>query len=157
MSANRLFLLGLICLPLLILRSAVALEVEDAHSAGCLPPASVQHQACAACHKDAPKRWAANQSRPCTPYCATCHKKTETERHHPVGVVLPKAPEEGLPLLAGNKMACATCHDLSKPRFDSVRWKAASLFDRIFREELRYKTFFLSHRNDKGQLCLSCH
>ncbi len=136
-----------------------SLEVEDARNAGCLPQATVQapSSVCAACHKDSQKRWVSNQYRPCTPYCMSCHKKAEMDRHHPVGTQLPRAPENALHLAADKKIACVTCHDMSHPRYDSVRWKATSLFDRLFREESRYKTFFLALRNDQGQLCLSCH
>jgi len=137
----------------------LSLEEEDAHSVGCLPKETVQDQstACAACHKDSASRWASNHDRPCTPYCMSCHKKTDMDRHHHVGVELPKVPDEVLKLTADMKLACFTCHDLSHPRYDSVRWKAASLYDRMFRAEKRYKTYFLSERNDQGQLCLSCH
>jgi hypothetical protein len=79
------------------------------------------------------------------------------DRHHTVGTELTEKPDEVLKLTAGKKTACFTCHDLSRPRYDSVRWKAASLYDRLFRAQKRYKTFFLSERNDQGQLCLSCH
>jgi hypothetical protein len=79
------------------------------------------------------------------------------DRHHTVGTELTEKPDEVLKLTAEKKTACFTCHDLSRPRYDSVRWKAASLYDRLFRAQKRYKTFFLSERNDQGQLCLSCH
>jgi hypothetical protein len=149
-------LLALALTPLLALPS----EDEDAHSVGCLPQHSVQNPSlvCAGCHKDSSSRWESNRNRPCTPYCMGCHKKTEMDRHHPVGIELPPAPPEVLlKLTSDNRTACFTCHDLSHPRYDNVRWKAASLFDRLFRPEKRYKTFFLSERNDEGQLCLSCH
>ncbi len=136
----------------------IALEVEDAHSTGCLPRQASQ-QACAGCHKqDAPQRLAAARNTPCTPYCTSCHKKDEMARHHTVGAELPQAePLMHLHLSGDHRIACATCHDLSRQRYDSVRWKAASLFDRLFHDEPRYKTYFLSMRNDQGQLCLTCH
>lgn len=132
---------------------------EDAHSTGCLPGLAVQEpsSACAGCHKDAAARWASRQYRPCTPYCMSCHKRAELDRHHRVGIVLPDKPAESLMLTSDMRNACFTCHDLSRPRYDSVRWKAASLYDRLFRPEKRYKTYFLVMRNDEGQLCLSCH
>lgn len=149
------FPLVLMVIPLL----GLSLEEEDAHSAGCLPNATVQDQssACASCHKDNASRWESSQHRPCTPYCVNCHTKTEMSRHHHVGIELPRVPDEVLKLTADMKLACFTCHDLSRPRYDSVRWKASSLYDRIFRSEKRYKTYFLSKRNDEGQLCLTCH
>ena len=79
------------------------------------------------------------------------------DRHHPVGVLLESVPDAAVLVTADKKNACFTCHDLSRPRYDSVRWKSASLFDRLFREESRYKTYFLAMRNDQGQLCQTCH
>jgi hypothetical protein len=147
--------LAILMIPL----SGLSLEEEDAHSVGCLPKNTVQNPSsvCAGCHNDSMGRWESNWSRPCTPYCMSCHKKNEMDRHHTVGSELPKAPDATLILTAENKTACFTCHDLSHPRYDSVRWKAASLFDRLFRPEKHYKTYFLSEQNDRGQLCLSCH
>jgi hypothetical protein len=87
----------------------------------------------------------------------SCHKRAELDRHHRVGITLPGKPAESLMLTPEMKNACFTCHDLSQPRYDSVRWKAASLYDRMFRSQKRYKTYFLVMRNDEGQLCLSCH
>jgi hypothetical protein len=57
----------------------------------------------------------------------------------------------------GDRTGCATCHDLATPRHDQVRWKAESLFDRLFRSQDHYQTYLLVYRNDKGQLCLACH
>lgn len=149
----------LLAINLLTLGGARALEVEDAHSTGCLPRSAKPQQACAACHKqDADSRWRSAQATPCTPYCATCHKKEETERHHSVNAELSvESQDVTLHLAQGKLMGCTTCHDLSRPRFDSVRWKAASLFERMFRESPQYKTYFLSMRNETGQLCLVCH
>lgn len=147
--------LAILMIPLL----GFSLEDEDAHSVGCLPKNTIQNPSsvCAGCHNDSMSRWESNWNRPCTPYCMSCHKKTEMDRHHTVGSELPKAPDEVLKLTAEKKTACFTCHDLSHPRYDSVRWKAASLFNRLFHPEKRYKTYFLSEQNDQGQLCLSCH
>lgn len=112
---------------------------------------------CAACHADAPGRWEAHGDRPCTPWCLTCHGKAEMDQHHPVGTVLRKKPGPDFPLTADGRMACSTCHLMSRPRTDTVRWKASSLFDRLFHGESRYKTYYLTERNDQGQLCLACH
>jgi len=132
-----------------------ALALEDARSAGCLTAAGAS--SCAPCHAaDHAARWE-HRARPCTPYCLTCHRKAEMEQHHPVGTALKRKPAGVYPLTADLKTACFTCHDLSRPRYDSVRWKAASLYDRTFRREASYKTYFLSTRNDQGQLCLACH
>lgn len=150
-----LVLLAIALLPLHL----TALEKEDAYSVGCLPKntSRAPWSSCAACHADNVSRWAAHQYRPCTPYCKSCHRPAEMERHHRVGMILPGAPDKSLKLTAKNEVACSTCHDLAQPRYDSVRWKAASLYDRMFRSEPRYKTYFLSKRNEQGQLCLSCH
>jgi hypothetical protein len=143
-----------LALPLLAL--ALAPAEEDAHTTGCLPARGVA--ACVACHPgDAASRFAEGATRFCSPYCQTCHAKGEMARHHNVGVALAQAPSAVLPLTSGKKTACITCHLLSRPRYDTVRWKAASLYDRMFRGEPRYKTYFLAMRNDQGQLCLSCH
>ena len=132
---------------------------EDAHSAGCLPKESVKSPSavCASCHDDAQKRYATNHHHPCTPYCIECHKKTEMDRHHSVGTQLPRDAHDALILTSRKQIACTTCHDLSQSRYDKVRWKATSLYDRLFRNESRHKTYFLSMRNDHGQLCLTCH
>ena len=140
----------------LVLPLLAALALEDARSAGCLSSAGAA--SCAPCHAaDGGARWERSRSRPCTPYCLTCHKRAEMDQHHPVGSVLRRRPAGDYPLTAGSKTACFTCHDLSRPRYDRVRWKAASLYDRMFRHEDTYKTYFLSTRNDQGQLCLACH
>jgi hypothetical protein len=148
-----------LCVILLIPLLGYSIEVGDARTAGCLPPASLPSPAtvCSSCHEDSQKRWAARQNQPCTAYCMSCHKKAEMERHHTIGSVLPDIPGEVLRLTEDKKTACFTCHNLSQPRYDSVRWKAASLFDRLFRSESRYKTFFLAQRNEQGQLCQNCH
>lgn len=149
---------GIVALSLIPLLS-FSVDNEDARSAGCWPQASVPtpHATCNACHKDGESRWAARQARPCTNYCMSCHKKAEMSRHHTVGTVLPKSPNDALHLTADKKLACFTCHDLSRQRYDQVRWKATSLYDRMFRKENRYKTYFLAQQNDQGQLCLECH
>jgi len=136
-----------------------SLAAEDARNAGCLPDAAVQSPAsvCSSCHEDGLKRWSSKQYQPCTSYCMTCHKKPEMIRHHSVGNLLPTAPGNALRLTSEMKLACVTCHDMSRTRYDDVRWKAASLFDRMFRKEGRYKTYFLVMRNDEGQLCITCH
>jgi len=147
-------LMTLLIVPVLAL--VLAQGEEDAHTTGCLPAKGAA--ACAVCHPgDAAARFEASGSRPCKPYCQTCHTKAQMARHHNVGTALVRAPSAVLPLTADHKTACVTCHLLSRPRYDTVRWKAASLYDKLFRGETRYKTYFLAIRNDQGQLCLSCH
>jgi hypothetical protein len=148
------------CTALLLPLCGLTADEEDASDAGCLPKPVVAAPAfvCAACHPDdALQRWDSQRGQACTPYCAGCHLKTQMSRHHKVGLLLLGEPDAPLRLTAEHKNACFTCHDLARPRYDSVRWKAASLFDKMFRQEARYKTYFLVQRNDSGQLCLNCH
>jgi hypothetical protein len=113
---------------------------------------------CVSCHAaDASARWESHRSRPCDPYCGTCHAKEEMAKHHPVGNPVTKSPRLSLRLTLDRKSACFTCHDLSNRRYDSVRWKAESLFGRMFRQEKQHRTYYLATRNDRGQLCLACH
>lgn len=113
---------------------------------------------CAPCHaEDAQARWETSRARSCTPFCLTCHKPEEMAKHHPVGSPVEKTPRIVLRLTREKKSACFTCHDLANRRYDAVRWKAESLFSRLFQSESRYKTYYLATRNDRGQLCLACH
>ena len=150
----RIALFAILLMPLI----GLSLEEENAQTVGCLPGKTVENPSsvCAPCHKDRVTRWELYQDQPGSPYCMSCHKKT-MGRHHIIGTVLTEKPVGPLKLTSEKKTACFTCHNLSRPRYDSVRWKAASLYDRIFHPEKRYKTYFLSERNDQGQLCLSCH
>lgn len=114
--------------------------------------------ACRPCHQeDAAARWVAHRERPCTAYCHTCHLVADMAKHHTVDSLLRKPPHEELPLTAGRRTACFTCHTLARARHDSVRWKAESLFGRVFHRAPRQKTYFLVIRNDRGQLCRACH
>ncbi|HJW72963.1 MAG TPA: hypothetical protein VJ486_08900 [Geothrix sp.] len=114
--------------------------------------------ACAGCHAaEAQPLWEAHPHTPCTQACLTCHGKDDMARHHPVGHPVTKPPRMALRLTRDGKSACFTCHDLSNRRYDAVRWKAESLFSRIFHRETRHKTYYLATRNDRGQLCLACH
>lgn len=152
------FVLLLIMLPMASY-SLDAEDLEDARTTGCLQrdgakPASA---ACASCHADSEKRFTTNQHRPCSAYCTSCHKKAEMERHHTVGTELVRDVASHLPLTSKKQIACSTCHNLAQPRYDKLRWKSASMFDRIVHKENRYRTYFLSMKNDQGQLCLTCH
>jgi hypothetical protein len=114
--------------------------------------------ACAPCHQeDATGRWTAHRERPCTAYCHTCHRAADMAKHHTVDSQLRKPPQAELTLTAGRRTACFTCHTMARLRYDSVRWKAESLFGRLLRREARHKTYFLVTRNDRGQLCRACH
>ncbi len=117
-----------------------------------------QPSACASCHgAEAAVRWDSHRHRPCTQLCLTCHTQADMAKHHPVGTLLIKPLKTPLPLTGDKRTACATCHDLSRPRHDQVRWRAVSLFGRLFRKQKQYPTYYLAIRNDRGQLCLACH
>jgi hypothetical protein len=143
-------------------RYAIADDTEDAQSSGCFPPLTQSVNptpVCLTCHKKEPKWFASNSDKVCTTYCMTCHPKEEMSRHHTVNTPLNKTPDDEIHLVltVEKKMACITCHEMSRPRYDKVRWKSTSLFDRIFRHEDKYKTYFLTMQNDQGKLCLTCH
>jgi hypothetical protein len=144
-DAGILFL-GLAC--------ALLLTAQEA-TAPCIP-ASVE-KSCRSCHPGDGARWESRRSRPCSKYCLSCHAPKEMEKHHPVGGKLPATPPPGLLLTGEGTTGCSTCHDLGKPRFDKVRWRSESLYDRLFRRQPRYRTYFLAVRNDRGQLCKACH
>jgi len=111
---------------------------------------------CAACHKSAEvKEKLKDTTRACDIFCKKCHKNMS--KHHPAGVKLKNDLPENITLSSGKKLACITCHDLKVPRYDSVSWKAESLFGSIFKSEKRYKTYYLIIRNNDGDLCRKCH
>ena len=78
-------------------------------------------------------------------------------QHHTIGVQLVKSMAVDLPLTPDHRLTCTTCHRLSQPRQDRVRWRAESLFGRLFRRQDTYQTYYLVIRNDRGQLCRVCH
>jgi len=146
---------ALLALFIACLVTGIALAVADEPALPCIPTSST---ACASCHtKDLAARFPDHRTRPCTPYCLTCHFKDGKDQHHSVGTPLRKKPSDPRLLTPGDRTTCATCHDLATPRYDQVRWKAESLFDRMFRSQNHYHTYLLAYRNDKGQLCLACH
>ncbi len=114
---------------------------------------------CAACHGPGRQAPAAPQdvARACSTLCATCHTSGRTGAHHGVGHALEAGAVTNLPLTNDGRTACFTCHDLTRPRWSDVPWKAQSLFDRTFRSARRHKTYYLVMRNDRGQLCKACH
>ncbi|MBK7294780.1 MAG: hypothetical protein IPI84_13645 [Holophagaceae bacterium] len=140
-------------LPLL----ALSLDAQDAAGQpihGLLQDAA----ACTACHREAgASLWEAHRWQPCTAFCMTCHAPADMAQHHSVGKPLRRPLSTPLPLAKNQVLACFTCHDLSRPREDALRWKAESLFGRLFRRQARHRTYLLVHRNDRGQLCRICH
>lgn len=113
-------------------------------------------ETCARCHKpEETAESSARLNRPCSSLCSTCHEFRET--HHPVGVPIPGAVPGPLLLTKKRTNACVTCHDVTRPRFESSAWVSQSLLDRTLRRSKENRTYYLVIRNDRGQLCRSCH
>ncbi|MDY6968910.1 MAG: cytochrome c3 family protein [Spirochaetota bacterium] len=111
---------------------------------------------CTKCHKQTNlKKDKENRLLTCDNLCLTCHK--DRNRHHRVGLIIKDIIPKEFYLTKNNKIACYTCHNLNIKRFDSLSWRAESLFESIFRIKSKYKTFYLSMRNNNGQLCKKCH
>ncbi len=91
----------------------------------------------------------------CSILCYTCHKGMQN--HHIVDVKINEKLPANFILTRKNKITCITCHDLKNKRFDTSSWKAESLFEKIFTKKSEYKTYFLTKKNDDGQLCKTCH
>jgi hypothetical protein len=93
----------------------------------------------------------------CDALCLSCHKNVTVENHHAVGMKPGVMQAKNIELTRMGKIACITCHDLRRQRFDSSPWMAQSLFDKMFKKNNQYKTYYLIIQNDKGQLCRTCH
>ncbi len=146
--------------PRLRLRLLAALLLAagllGSEEAPCVQGLSVQR--CAGCHRDdAPARFERDRLQPCAAFCLTCHPPKEMEKHHTIGKKLERPLRRSLRLDAREQMTCATCHHLGRPRFDTLRWRSESLFDRAFRRQDRHRTYLLAFRNERGQLCKTCH
>lgn len=112
---------------------------------------------CAECHAAGdPRRTSPSARGGCDAQCVRCHA-ADTAVHHPTGANIPPLSEPSLQRSSGGRIACRTCHDLARPATDSVPWRAQSLFDAVFRRQQRYSTYHLAMRNQRGQLCQSCH
>ncbi len=112
---------------------------------------------CAECHADGDARRTAPAERGgCDAQCVQCHA-ADTASHHPVGAVIPPLREVSLQRSTRGRIACRTCHDLERPATDSVSWRSQSLFDAVFRRQSTYRTYHLAMRNQRGQLCQTCH
>jgi predicted CXXCH cytochrome family protein len=110
---------------------------------------------CLTCHAPAEKEALGKRLyRPCAPLCATCHD--DRESHHPAGV-----PVRGLraPLLltGDGRLICSTCHDVAAPRYRDSDWTSRCLVDRLGLRKGARPTKLLVMKNDRGQLCKSCH
>jgi predicted CXXCH cytochrome family protein len=118
--------------------------------------ATWNEEACLKCHDAAAAAeiWS-RLTKPCSEMCATCH--TFPERHHAVGVPISRRVQSPLLLTKNATNACVTCHDVTRPRFERSAWVSQSLFERVARRSIENKTFYLVMRNDRGQLCRTCH
>jgi predicted CXXCH cytochrome family protein len=117
---------------------------------------SWSEETCVNCHDAAATaEIRARLTNPCSAMCATCH--TFKERHHAVGVLISGHVQAPLVLTKKATNACVTCHDVTRPRFESSAWVSQSLFERVARRSGENKTFYLVMRNDRGQLCRNCH
>lgn len=110
---------------------------------------------CAECHTQAETSSFKNRTtKSCSVYCSTCHE--DLGAHHKVDLRLTKKIPKKLEFLNG-KIACFTCHNLKSKRFDSVSWKSESLYESWFNSKKVHNTYFLTIRNNEGQLCKKCH
>ncbi len=134
--------------------SAAALASAGGRPAGGHPSFTVE--SCFACHRaDEAASISPRVARPCLTLCASCHGSRDG--HHPVGVPIPRALPAPMVLTASGTNTCVTCHDTTRPRVDSSPWESQSLFARVARRSKEHPTRYLAMRNEKGQLCRSCH
>jgi len=127
-------------------------------STRCMEP----FESCGDCHKGEVVVFKPDEpGQICSNYCQQCH--SNQENHHPVDRPLAPAlreklkKEAKLSVSTKNTLLCGTCHHINKKRFDDQSWKAQSAFDRMFKRQSRYRTYFLVERNHNGQLCKHCH
>lgn len=110
---------------------------------------------CLSCHtKEQASSYKNDTTRSCSTFCKTCHE--DLGGHHKTDMRL-KGPASEKAALLDNKVACFTCHDLKKVRFDSSSWKSQSLYESLFNSKKVYSTYFLIEKNNEGQLCKRCH
>ncbi len=145
---------------LLLLISATGIlfsQLPDREAMAVMPFLSKPAAECGGCHPspgpDPSKDFLA---RACSFFCLKCHKNV-VEGHHSVGSLIDARLPAVLRLNSKGQTACITCHDLTRPRFDSEPWKSTSLFSGMFRRSARHNTYFLVQKNNSGQLCRSCH
>jgi hypothetical protein len=133
--------------------SAMSLPTDDTAQ---IMPFTRDPAPCLQCHSTtdsaAPAR---DPAKACDAFCLTCHE--DTKQHHKVGIQPPGGRPATLQLNSRHEVVCTTCHDLTGRRFDDSPWKYQSLYQRAFRKSHHYRTYYLVLRNDKGQLCRTCH
>ncbi len=111
---------------------------------------------CIKCHeKKNIKTKIEKTTKACDTLCFKCH--SDTDRHHTVGAKLYADKGNNFVLTGKKRIACVTCHNLNEKRFASTSWRAESLFEKVFRNKSKYKTYYLVTNNSNGQLCKKCH
>lgn len=118
--------------------------------------ASTSQIFCSQCHGAGIGRSFAVDKRTCDQYCKTCHGKMEG--HHATDVKPGDRMKPGALRLKGDgSMACFTCHDATMPRFAAQSYRSRAPLVLLFDWNRKHRTFFLTVRNNKGQLCMICH
>jgi hypothetical protein len=110
---------------------------------------------CMDCHAKDNKIKITDTSPVCSQYCVTCHKSMEN--HHAINIKIKEQLPDEFVLTAKKRVACFTCHNIKSNRLDTSSWKAESLYEKVFKGEKKYKTYFLIKKNNEGQLCKTCH
>jgi hypothetical protein len=148
---RKIFLLsGCIICIIVIYSLCIALDNENLT----IHPFLQSETYCMDCHsKD--KKHQTETGAVCSQMCMTCHK--DMDNHHAINLkISEKLPSEFM-LSSKKRVACITCHNIHNIRFDEVSWKAESLYEKVFKDEKKYKTYYLVKRNNEGQLCKTCH
>ena len=146
----RLSLLALV----LVTVPAVATGAPADRSASS-PHPTWELDSCLSCHAHAEREaLGVRLSRPCATLCTTCHDKRET--HHPTGVRVPGLRAQLL-LTGDGKLTCSTCHDATVPPRRDFAWTSRPLVERLAPRKGPQPTRLLAMRNDRGQLCRTCH
>jgi predicted CXXCH cytochrome family protein len=132
-------------------------QIQDTEPLVIMPFISNPGAACQGCHHPEGTNTQTDPlARACSDFCLKCHQKV-VEGHHTIHSTIDAKLPPVFRLNSKGETACITCHDLSRPRYDSAPWKSTSLFSSMFRRSGRYNTYFLVQKNNAGQLCRHCH
>ncbi len=150
--------------------AAVALAAALAWSPGALGAGEDPHgflregKQCQRCHVGVPKRGAPRRTlqfqKDLVSLCLDCHWEKDVSALHPVDIRPGFRVPADLPLDDQGTITCVTCHDPHGSYEGEVPYVAESLSRRILSlltGRSKYRTFYLRHPNDSGQLCLGCH
>jgi hypothetical protein len=140
-----------LCLPLLICFFAWGYDKETAK----IMPFVASNKYCFECHKADDINILNDTTKTCPNICLKCHK--DMNSHHKINAKISKRLSFEFFLTKRNRITCYTCHDLNIQRFDSAPWKSESLYDSVFASSKSYKTYYLTVKNNKGDLCKKCH